>query len=132
MTLSFIFVRDDYIMRYHYEKPTIYRSIYWNTYECDHPVYSKRTLYLSGKRGLAVIQQRYDPKTKTTWWGEIDPWLTDVLYLHEGFKNYFNEHSGECIDSLYPTVTIRQIMWTLKLKPILREQWETYFDRKYI
>lgn len=68
-----------------------------------------------------IIQQRYDPETKTTWWGEIDPWLTDVLYLHEGFKHYFNKRSGECTDSLYPTVTIRQIMWTLKLKPIPRE-----------
>lgn len=36
------------------------------------------------------------------------------------------------MEELYPTVTIRQIMWALKLKPIPREQWETYFDRKYI
>lgn len=119
-------------MRYHYEKPTIYRSVYGITYECDRPVYKKCTLYLSGKRGLTIIQQRYDPKTKTTWWGEIDPWLTDVLYLHEGFKNYFNERSGGCTMGVYPTVTIRQIMWALKLKPIPREQWETCFDRKYI
>lgn len=119
-------------MRYHYEKPTIYSSIYGITYECNHPVYNKCTLYQIGKKGLAIIQQRYDPETKATWWGEIDPWLTDALYLHKGFKNYFNERSGECINGLYPTVTIRQIMWALKLKPIPREQWETCFDGKYI
>ena len=95
MTLSFIFVRGDYIMRYHYEKPTIYRSIYGNTYECDHQVYSKCTLYLSGKRGLEIIQQRYDPETETTWWGEIDPWLTDVLYLHELKKKLDNQLERE-------------------------------------
>lgn len=31
-----------------------------------------------------------------------------------------------------PTVTIRQIMWALKMKPIKRERWETVFDRRDI
>lgn len=119
-------------MRYHYEKPTIYSSMYGSTYECDHPVYDRCTLYQIGDRGLAIIQQRYDPIAKTTWWGEIDPWLTDSLYLHTGFKEFFDKRSGECKGNLYPTVTIRQIMWALKLKPIPRERWETYFDRKDI
>lgn len=119
-------------MRYHYEKPTIYSSVYGTTYECDHPVYDKCTLFSIGEKGLAVIQQRYDPETKRTWWSEIDPWLTDRLYLHEGFKKYFDERAGERIDGLYPTVTIRQIMWALKMKPLKRERWETCFDRKDI
>ena len=119
-------------MRYHYEKPAIYTSMYGDTYICDHPVYDKCTLYKIGEHGLAVIQQRFDKETKNTWWGEIDPWLTDALYLHDGFKEYFNERSGKCMDGLYPTVTIRQIMWSLKLKPLPRERWETYFDRKTV
>jgi hypothetical protein len=72
------------------------------------------------------------PRTKTTLWTEIDPWLTDSLYLHIGFKNFFDERSSERKDGLYPTVTIRQIMWALKMKPLKRERWETCFDRKYI
>ena len=44
-------------MRYHYEKPTIYRNMYGETYECNHPVYSKCTLFKMGQKGLAVIQQ---------------------------------------------------------------------------
>lgn len=28
-------------MRYHYEKPTIYLSMYGKRYICDHPVYDK-------------------------------------------------------------------------------------------
>lgn len=119
-------------MRYHYEKPSIYYSKYGVTYSCNHPVYNKCTLYKIGTKGLAVIQQRYNPDTKETWWEETDPWLTDMLYLHPGFKKFFDERSGECKEGLYPTVTIRQIMWALRLKPIPRERWETCFDRRLI
>ena len=119
-------------MRYHYKKPAIYSTMYGITYDCDHPVYNRCTLYLANGAGLAVIQQRYDEHSKHTYWTEIDPWLTDSLYLHPKFKEYFEERSGECKDGLYPTVTIRQIMWALKLKPMPKEQWETCFDRRYI
>ena len=119
-------------MRYHYEKPSLYASMYGSTYECDHPVYDKCTLFEIDDLGLAVIQQRFDESTKKTWWSEIDPWLTDVLYLHPKFREYFEKRAGECTDGLYPTVTIRQIMWALKIKPIEKERWETCFDRRAI
>lgn len=118
-------------MRYHLEKPTLYSSLYGETYTCDHPVYDKCTLYVMGDKGLAVIQQRTD-RQKRTWWGEIEPWLTDVLYLHPKFKAYFDERAGVCTDGLYPTVTLRQIMWALKIKPIAKKRWETCFDRRDI
>lgn len=119
-------------MRYHHEKPAIYSSRYGQTYACDHPVYFKCTLYKIGEKGLAVIQQRHNSETKVTWWSEVDPWLTDSLYLHPGFKKYFDKRAKKSTDGLYPTVTIRQIMWALKMKPIKRERWETCFDRKEI
>lgn len=119
-------------MRYHYEKPSIYFSMYGSTYECNHPVYDRCTLYKIDDRGLAVIQQRYDPSTKCTWWSEIDPWLTDTLYLHEKFRGFFEDRADKCVEGLYPTVTIRQIMWALKLKPVAKERWETCFDRRAI
>lgn len=119
-------------MRYHYEKPSIFLSMYGSTYACSHPVYDKCTLFEIGSKGLAVIQQRYDPDTKKTWWGEVDPWLTDALYLHPRFKEYFDDRSGICTDGLYPTVTIRQMMWALKMKPMQKERWETCFDRRDI
>ena len=100
-------------MRYHYDKPDHYTSMYGQTYICDHPVYSHCTLYKIGEKGLAVIQQRYIPEIKSTYWTEIDPWLVDVLYLHEGFKKFFDERARECKDGLYPTASIRQIMWAL-------------------
>lgn len=119
-------------MRYHHDKPTAYSSLYGVTYICNHPVYDRCTLYQIGTRGLAVIQQRYDKDTKYTWWDGIDPWLTDAIYLHPGFKEFFDDRSGEGRDGLYPTVTIRQIMWAMRMKPIPRERWETCFDRRHI
>ena len=77
-------------MRYHYEKPKIYLSVYGERYICDHPVYDCCTLFRIGEKGLAVIQQRFDPVAKTTFWGEVDAWLTDDLYLNENFKSYFD------------------------------------------
>lgn len=106
--------------------------MYGHKYECDHPVYDACTLFKINEKGLAVIQQRYDPYTKSTYWSEIDPWLTDDLYLHTKFEDFFNDRAGECKDDLYPTVTIRQIMWGLKMKPMPRERWETCFDRRAI
>lgn len=119
-------------MRYHFEKPDIYLSLYGDTYICNHVVYDKCTLFKIDNKGLAVIQQRHDPDTKSTWWGEIDPWLNDSLYLHPKFKDFFNKRAGKSKDGLYPTVTIRQIMWALKMKPLPKERWETCFDRRNI
>lgn len=119
-------------MRYHYEKPAIYSSMYGERYICKHPVYNICTLYKIGEKGLAIIQQRFNPETKSTWWGEVDAWVTDALYLHPKFRDYFEQRAGECKDGLYPTVTIRQIMWALKMKPLPKECWETVFDRRDI
>ena len=119
-------------MRYYYEKPDIYLSVYGKLYICDHPVYNRCTLFTINEKGLAVIQQRFDQGTKRTYWAEVDAWLTDALYLNPKFKKYFDARSGKRTNGLYPTVTIRQIMWALKMKPIKRERWETVFDRRDI
>lgn len=91
-------------MRYHFTKPEIYISIYGKRYICDHPVYNSCTLYEMDGKGLAVIQQRYDLDTKSTWWSEVDPWITDSLYLHPDFREYFGKRSGPCTDGLYEEV----------------------------
>ena len=119
-------------MRYHYEQPKLYSTIYGERYVCNHPVYDVCTLYLINRCGLAVIQQRFNPDDKSTWWSEIDPWLTDELYLHPLFKSFFDERSGVRVNKLYPTVTLRQLMWGLKMKPLKRERWETVFDKRSI
>ena len=101
-------------------------------YECDHPLYNRCTLFKMDNKDLAVIRQRYDSYTKTMIWTEIDPWLTDILYLHLNFKKYFDNRSGECVNYLYPIVTISQMMWALNIKPLLKERCDMCFDRKEI
>ena len=59
-------------MRYHYKKPKNYRSNYGSVYICNHPVYSRCTLYKIGNKGLAVIQQRYNVRTKSTYWTDFN------------------------------------------------------------
>lgn len=120
------------LMRYHYEEDRTKSATYGYTYHCDHPVYSSCTLYFYEERGLAVIQQRYDDKTKHTYWTEIDPWLVDDIFLEEGFKSYFEKFSGEHFEKTFPTVTVRQIMHALGMKPLKKQKWETVFDRKFI
>lgn len=119
-------------MRYHYKKPNSYSNRYGSTYFCDHPIYDRCTLYIINNRGLSVIQQRFDENNKSTYWTQIDPWLVDSIYLEDGFLDYFNKFAKTCENGLYPTVTIRQIMWALKMKPIKRQRWETCFDRKIL
>lgn len=119
-------------MRYHFEKPIYYESHYGEHYECNHSLYSHGTLYKIGEKGIVVIQQRFDPNKKITWWDEIDPWITDPIYLHPSFRMIFDEYAKPCEKGLYPTMTVRQIMWSLKMKPLPKERWETVFDRKDI
>lgn len=120
-------------MRYHFSEPKAYANQYGETYICNHPVYNRCTLFRIGARGLAVIQERYEETSKKTYWEQIDPWLTDVIYLHPGFYAFFDIRSGRADKyGLYPTVTVRQLMWALKMKPLKKERWETVFDRKEI
>lgn len=119
-------------MRYHFERPNFYTCAYGKTYICDHPLYNRCTLYLIGENGLAVIQQRFDADTKHTYWAEIDPWAVDPIYICEGFLPLFERRAKPSKDGLYPTLTVRQIMWALKMKPLPKERWETVFDRKDI
>ena len=77
---------------------------------------------------MAVIQQYC--RGKATYWDAVEPCLTDKLYLHKGFLDFFEKFAGFPEDNLFPTVTIRQIMWALRMKPLPKERWETTFDHK--
>ena len=119
-------------MRYHFEKKRIPSKLYGESYICDHPLYNSCTLFRIEEKGLAVIQQRFNSEDKTTWWGEVDADVIDAVYLHPEFKDFFDSHAKVETDGLYPTVTIRHIMWSLKMKPLPKKEWETVFTRKDI
>ena len=111
-------------MKYFYTPPETWTISKGRTYDSKHPLYSRCTLYEKEDKGLAVIQQRFNPRLKIFWWSTIDPWLVDDLYSQPGFSRYFDEHAGTCTDGIFPTVTIRQIMWALRMKPLKKEYWE--------
>ena len=106
-------------MRYYEAPPQEWTSYYGSVYRCNHPVYRVCTLYRERGKGLCVIQQRYNEKTKATYWSAIDPWLTDKIYLRTGFKEYFDSHAKpKNKNGEYPTVTVRQIMWALRIQSL--------------
>ena len=120
-------------MRWRYQIKNKKRSNkYGIIYPCNHLLYNSCTLYLKDGKGIAVIQQRFNRFTKHTYWTEIDPWLVDEIYLNKNFNSYFLLRAKEPENKLYPTVTLRQIMWALRMKPLKKEKWETVFDRKEI
>ena len=121
-----------FTMRYHYKKPDIYLSMYGKRHICNHPLYNSCTLFQINDVGIAVIQQRYDKIEKVSWWDEIDPWLIDAIYLNENFLEYFDSVAKPPKNDIYPTVTVRSIMWSLKMKPIPKQSWETYFDKRVL
>lgn len=117
-------------MKYYYIPSNNCLPKYGMMYRCDHILYNSCTLYLAYNKGLAVIQQRYDPNTKHTWWTDIDKIYVDDIYLNNKFNNFFELYAKEPNEKgIYPTVTLRQVMWKLRMKPIKREKWETYFDK---
>lgn len=120
-------------MRYHTEKNDGPQPLNLAvTYSCYHPIYTRCTLlrFSNDGRGLAIIQQRFDEKTKRTWWDKIDDWIAPKIYLSKRFGNYYELNAAKPVNKLYPTVTVRQAMWALRIKPLPKEPWETVFDRK--
>lgn len=79
-----------------------------------------------------MIRQYYDAGTKSTYWAELSKNLASDIYIHSGFEAYFQKRAKACKDGLYPTVTVRQLMWALRMKPLPKKRWETVFDRKEI
>lgn len=112
-------------MRYYTEKPKGVTNTRRYTYECNHPLYSQCTVIKKDEKGLAIVQMRYNAKLKIFWYGPIDSWLAEEIVNQAGFESYFAEHAEKPSDGLYPTVTSRQIMWALRMKPLKKSEWES-------
>jgi len=117
-------------MRYFFQKKKAEPIKNGTEYYCNHPLYNSCTLYSDGQKGLAVIQQRFDRTTKRTWWSMIDREVVDPIYDKAGFMDIFDKFAAPPDRGLYPTLTVRQIMWALKMKPLKKEPWETVFDHE--
>lgn len=119
-------------MRYFAKKPNIIVKIFGDVFVCNHPIYNSGTLFKESNRGLVIIQQYFDDITKKTWWGPIEPWLANNIYLHKDFELLFKEYSNSNKNGIYPTITVRHAMHWLKMKPLQKRYWETVFDRKLL
>ena len=112
-------------MKYYYERPESWFYTQAITASFNHPLYNKGTLYDKDGRGLVIIQQRFNAKTKVMWWGPIDPWLVDTLTFKENWEKWFDQNAEEKDeDGLYPTFTIREVMWAMRMKPLKRQIFE--------
>ena len=111
-------------MKYYYNKTDDWVGA-GEIYICDHPLYNRCTLFQDKGVGLAVIQEHFNKTTKAKWWGSVDPWLAGDLYSQDTFREFFIKNAAPKDENgLYPTVTIRKIMWALRMKPLKKEYWE--------
>ena len=90
------------------------------SYSIDSPVCNRCTMYINGMIGLGIIQQRYNPEHKYTWWGPIDRDLADDIYGHPDFPEYMADHAGEVVE-------LRKVMWALRMPKIPKQPWQTRF-----
>ena len=105
-------------MKYFYEKPKIYQDFYGHKIKMNHPIYQYGTLFEQDGKGMIFVQKRF--RKKCCYWDAIDPWLANDIY----FPSYFAEKSREIN---FPIVSVRTVMWALRMKPLPKEFWEEYF-----
>ena len=118
-------------MKYHYERPEFWMGLSYEVYHCNHPMYNTGTIFTDEERlkGLVIVQKRFNKNLKIFWWGPIDPWLSDDLVMCADWNDWFNEHAEEKNkDGLYPTYSIRKVMWAMRLKPLKKEEYEQWLD----
>lgn len=113
-------------MKYFYEKPEDWAKA-GSIYICNHPMFSRATLFQNENKGLLIIQERFNTQNKTRWWSSVDPWIAGDIYLNPNFIDMFEKYAGEKdSDDLYPIIKLRKIMWELRMKPLPKEFWEEF------
>ena len=115
-----------------YERPDIWDESFGVSHMTNvssySKVYNECLLYTSyDGRGLAIIQQRYDPITKHTWWNAPDSDIADTICYNSGFPEFFAQNAKKPVNAEYPFVTIRQAMRALHIPSLEKEPWETRF-----
>ena len=113
-------------MRYFIEKPanTKQNTLYFK--KVDHPLYNSCRLYkMNDTDGLAIVQLRFNSKMKVFWYDAPDSWIMDKIVKQPGFADYVFDNAADDSDGIFPTVTVRQVMYALKMKPLKKEWWES-------
>lgn len=111
-------------MKYYYQKPELCVQVFGRPVSLDHPVYKSGTLYSENGKGVIVTQKHFSAETRECWWGAVDVWIANDIYTSKNFPEWFFRHATE---TDYPIFTLRTLMWTLRMKPLPKEDWEAYF-----
>lgn len=111
-------------MKYYSKKPDICVRLFGEVVDPKHPIYKRGTLYFEHNRGLIVTQKHFNSDTKECFWSNVDDWIANDIYTCARFPEFFQMHATE---SEYPIFELRKIMWALRMKPLKKETWETYF-----
>ena len=97
-------------------------ALYGEEVILDHPVYKMGTLFIQNGKGLIITQKRF--AAKYVYWGALDPWLANDIYLNLRFPEFF---LANATDVNYPIFQVRKVMWALRMKPLQKEFWEDFF-----
>lgn len=111
-------------MKYFYVKPENYIRLYGKDISVNHPLIRSGTLFTEGGRGFIVVQQRFEKLSKSFYWSSIDDYLCNDIYLNPNFPKIFREIAKGQTDELYPIITVRRLMWALRMKPLRKEYYE--------
>lgn len=111
-------------MRYHYEPKNSIR-IFGERFEHPKAIFRSATLYKIRGKGLLVVTENFDERTKSFYYEELPSYLANDIYIAGGFADYFRKTAKYPDENgLYPVVNIRKIMWALRMKPIKKAWWE--------
>ena len=73
------------MMRYHYEKPNIYLSMYGKVYFVTIQSIIAARCSKSEKRDWQLFSRDLTRKQRVPGGGDVDPWITDDLYFASSF-----------------------------------------------
>lgn len=86
---------------------------------CNHPLYSRCTLFRDGEVGLAVVERCFNRWLKNIFWEPIHPHLAGDISRNKNFKRVFEALSAPPDENgIYPTVNARSLMWALRMPPL--------------
>lgn len=74
-------------MRYHFDKPEIYLSLYGERYICEHPVYNSCTLYRIEERGLVIHFEQHEVPTIDYTTSVVNKVACDRVIYQKGESN---------------------------------------------